>query len=88
MDVPPPSATIIYFIYNKIYFSSDVDECSETPNLCGTRGSCTNTPSGSYTCVCKIGYTPITTATGHSCQGNIFIIIYSYYKISHSLQCN
>ncbi|XP_041363896.1 fibrillin-2-like [Gigantopelta aegis] len=35
----------------------DIDECAETPNLCGPVGTCHNT-QGSYKCVCPRGYRP------------------------------
>lgn len=34
----------------------DVDECVETPDICGSETICTNT-NGSYICSCKTGYT-------------------------------
>ncbi|XP_043193529.1 fibrillin-2-like isoform X1 [Amphibalanus amphitrite] len=34
---------------------ADVDECLETPTICGVPGACTNV-AGSYRCVCPDGY--------------------------------
>ncbi|XP_067047467.1 uncharacterized protein [Acropora muricata] len=34
----------------------DVDECNAFPNICGANTDCHNT-DGSYTCICKAGYT-------------------------------
>ncbi|XP_070174330.1 fibrillin-3-like [Littorina saxatilis] len=35
----------------------DVDECTESPDICGADKECLNT-EGSYTCRCPLGYTP------------------------------
>ncbi|XP_067047496.1 uncharacterized protein [Acropora muricata] len=41
----------------------DVDECNAFPNICGANTDCHNT-DGSYTCICKAGYT----GDGKSCS--------------------
>ncbi|XP_063787777.1 adhesion G protein-coupled receptor E1-like isoform X2 [Pseudophryne corroboree] len=33
---------------------TDIDECTESPSICGPNSDCTNT-AGSYTCTCHIG---------------------------------
>jgi hypothetical protein len=33
----------------------EIDECSESQNICGTNARCLNTP-GSYKCECELGY--------------------------------
>jgi len=50
--------------------AADVDECTNTPDICGTGGTCTDT-DGSYTCTCADGYTgggSATPCTGSSLQ--------------------
>ena len=42
----------------------DVDECTAFPNICDANTDCHNT-DGSYTCICKAGYT----GDGKSCFG-------------------
>ena len=42
----------------------DVDECYAFPNVCGANTDCNNT-DGSYTCICKAGYT----GDGKTCSG-------------------
>ena len=42
----------------------DVDECTAFPNICGANTDCHNT-DGSYTCICKAGYT----WDGKTCSG-------------------
>ncbi|KAM4677471.1 adhesion G protein-coupled receptor E5 isoform 2-T2 [Discoglossus pictus] len=34
---------------------TDIDECKETPSICGNYGICKNTP-GTYTCTCQNGF--------------------------------
>ena len=45
----------------------DVDECNAFPNICGANTDCHNT-DGSYTCICKAGYT----GDGKTCSGMDF----------------
>ena len=45
--------------------AADVNECLETPTICGPAGACSNVP-GSYRCVCPEGYR--LDATGLLCQ--------------------
>ncbi|XP_044850505.1 adhesion G protein-coupled receptor E3-like [Mauremys mutica] len=35
----------------------DIDECNQTPDICGPNAACNNT-SGSYWCECRAGYVP------------------------------
>jgi len=35
---------------------TDKNECTNDPTICGTGGTCSNTPAGSYTCFCPDGY--------------------------------
>ena len=46
----------------------DVDECTVTPDTCGTGGTCTNN-DGSYTCTCADGYIGAGDAT--PCTGKL-----------------
>ena len=41
---------------NILYYSTDIDECSEDTDVCDTNAECTNT-IGSYNCTCTVGYT-------------------------------
>ncbi|KAM7518819.1 hypothetical protein LguiB_017781 [Lonicera macranthoides] len=34
----------------------DINECNETPNICGDGSICSNSPPGYYSCSCKKGY--------------------------------
>ncbi|XP_051766700.1 fibrillin-2b isoform X2 [Ctenopharyngodon idella] len=43
----------------------DNNECSNQPNVCGSRASCLNTP-GSFNCECQKGFSLDT--TGHNCD--------------------
>ena len=36
-------------------FHTDIDECTETDDLCAANGTCTNT-DGSYYCTCDTGF--------------------------------
>ncbi|XP_063718172.1 adhesion G protein-coupled receptor L4-like [Symsagittifera roscoffensis] len=44
----------------------DIDECSETPGICGTPGTCSNHRLG-YECVCEEGYQYDPTVYGSGC---------------------
>lgn len=46
--------------------ASDIDECSQLPEIC-TFGTCSNT-EGSFTCLCPEGYQ--ISASGRRCIGN------------------
>ncbi len=43
----------------------DIDECTDSPNVCDMNADCTNTP-GSYDCTCRPGYT----GDGTTCADN------------------
>jgi len=43
----------------------DTDECATNTAKCDTHASCSNTPAGSYTCTCNIGYN----GNGFTCDG-------------------
>lgn len=45
---------------------SDIDECSQSPEIC-TFGTCSNT-EGSFTCLCPEGF--VISASGRRCLGN------------------
>uniref|UniRef100_A0A8D0AUV4 Adhesion G protein-coupled receptor L4 n=1 Tax=Sander lucioperca TaxID=283035 RepID=A0A8D0AUV4_SANLU len=47
--------SFILFFYPGL-FTTDDNECQNVTNICGDRGSCTNT-AGSYYCTCLSGYT-------------------------------
>ncbi|PAA63125.1 hypothetical protein BOX15_Mlig007225g2, partial [Macrostomum lignano] len=34
----------------------DIDECAQLPDICGSVGTCRNSPAGAYTCTCPGGY--------------------------------
>jgi len=44
---------------------ADIDECAANNASCDTHASCSNTPPGSFTCTCNIGYN----GTGFTCEG-------------------
>lgn len=41
------------------FLSTDIDECSETPGICGKLTVCTNVP-GKFYCSCPDGFFPST----------------------------
>lgn len=49
-----------------MYISADIDECFNSPNICGDRASCVDT-IGSFQCVCNDGYSD----NGTGCEGKI-----------------
>ena len=55
------------YMYGKVCIVSDVDECATNTFDCPHHSSCTNAPTGSYSCVCNIGY-EYDPVTGH-CLG-------------------
>uniref|UniRef100_A0A673B0Z4 Adhesion G protein-coupled receptor E8 n=1 Tax=Sphaeramia orbicularis TaxID=375764 RepID=A0A673B0Z4_9TELE len=46
-------------IINTVFISTDIDECSETPGICGFQTVCTNKP-GTFYCSCPDGFYPST----------------------------
>ena len=48
----------------KISLKPDINECEETPQVCGASANCTNT-DGSHTCACVTGFEMVQ----GSCQG-------------------
>ena len=50
----------IFVLYNCL----DINECTKGSATCHTNADCTNT-DGSYTCMCKAGYT----GDGSLCEG-------------------
>ena len=48
---------------------SDVDECQETPHICGAHSTCNNTDGG-YTCECEAGFEKV----GVSCLGKYITV--------------
>ncbi|KAF3980678.1 MAG: hypothetical protein HFP76_00920 [Methylococcales symbiont of Iophon sp. n. MRB-2018] len=44
----------------------DVDECTETPDVCGSNATCTNS-NGSFMCTCNPGYTRNGTVCSSRC---------------------
>ena len=58
----------------------DVDECTAFPNICGANTDCHNT-DGSYTCICKAGYT----GDGKTCFGkDLFYLKLIPFKMSET----
>ena len=57
---------VIYDTINIVYVS-DINECLEGDNVCGSNGVCHNTV-GSYRCVCVAGFHQV----GHFCYGKSF----------------
>ena len=53
----------------------DVNECDETPNVCGANSTCTNT-RGSFTCTCETGFEMV----DGSCVGNLFLLLHFNMK--------
>ena len=59
----------------------DVDECTAFPNVCGANTNCNNT-DGSYTCICKAGYT----GDGKTCSGkDLYYFKLIVFTISETL---
>ncbi len=44
---------------------SDINECTDTPGICGANAACDNDP-GTYNCQCNSGYENHVTGTGCS----------------------
>lgn len=66
---------ITQFTFYPCFFTTDDNECQNVTNICGERGSCTNT-AGSYDCTCVSGYTSTGLAEfqpndGTECIGNV-----------------
>ena len=58
----------------------DVNECTAFPNVCGANTDCNNT-DGSYTCICKAGYT----GDGKTCSGkDLFYLKLIVFTISET----
>ena len=53
---------------NFFYAHAGINECSEGNHDCHPDASCANTPAGSYSCTCKIGYQ----GTGSYCVGECY----------------
>lgn len=61
---------LLPFFKNKIYFSSDIDECSLESNNCDVNANCSN-GLGNFTCTCKTGYS----GDGQFCAGLYYILV-------------
>uniref|UniRef100_A0AAY5KX81 Adhesion G protein-coupled receptor E8 n=1 Tax=Esox lucius TaxID=8010 RepID=A0AAY5KX81_ESOLU len=48
---------------------NNIDECVETPNICGSNSNCTNLP-GTYNCSCLEGYAPSNPALAFNPSNN------------------
>ena len=51
--------------FDQCYVSSDIDECDTEEHSCSVDAVCNNT-EGSYSCVCKPGFS----GDGWACRGN------------------
>ena len=51
----------------------DIDECSSDVDDCHNDANCTNT-AGSFTCLCREGYT----GNGTSCSGMLIVLMFIY----------
>lgn len=58
------NSSIIIFLYIYICLRSDINECSAVSNPCDEKADCGNS-EGSYSCVCKQGFT----GNGTACEG-------------------
>ncbi|XP_039370070.1 adhesion G protein-coupled receptor E3-like [Mauremys reevesii] len=54
-----PSSGKAKFTYASGDTCQDIDECNQTPDICGPNAACNNT-IGSYRCECRAGYVPST----------------------------
>ena len=55
------------------FFLLDIDECSETPMICGAGAACIN-QEGNYTCECVVGFEMV----NGTCLGKDFIFFLCY----------
>lgn len=64
-----------------LFFGTDIDECSEEPDICGSQTVCTNAP-GTFYCSCPDGFYPST--------GILWIVGVSFCKskLGITLQCH
>ena len=52
-----------FHIFVQTKFTTDIDECAESTDMCDPNAECTNT-IGSYNCTCTVGYTGNGTSCG------------------------
>lgn len=52
---------------------ADIDECRETPSVCGANAVCSNQP-GSFRCECSIGF--VFASDGKTCVGEFSVCVF------------
>ena len=59
----------------------DVDECTETPGICGDNADCTN-KYGFYTCICDYGYEWVLDSCECKCDEICYCIQNNVYNMT------
>lgn len=70
--------------------TTDIDECSETPGICGKQTVCTNVP-GTFYCSCPDGFFPSTgivwTLGVSFCQSELWMQSVTVYTVHCNMMC-
>lgn len=84
------NSTIISFTTMYCLSTTDIDECSETPGICGKQTVCTNVP-GTFYCSCPDGFFPSTgivwTLGVSFCQSELWMQSVTVYTVHCNMMC-